>query len=168
MPQGIFSEMFHGIRQARASRHDYVSQIEVNVSPRADDVLKSEAEETEHDQDDQQAIGTPKPNVAGASQWAIFSQDAVSTGVSMSGIHISQDEADSKQVDKYTSSEHGTLAKNVSGSGLVADKLLLLPYEVLNRLHRSHIAQLDELWTLKTLHQKRQLNVQKWQFLKAA
>ena len=159
--------MFHGIRQARASKHDYVSQIEVNVSPRADDVLKSEAEKAEHDQDHQEAIGTPKPNVVEVSQWAIFSQDAVSTGVSMSGMHISKDEADSTQVDKYTNCERGASAKNVSGYGLVADKLLLLPYEVLNRLHRSHIAQLDELWTLKTLHQKRQLNVQKWQFLKA-
>ena len=54
----------------------------------------------------------------------------------------------------------------VASDSLLPEKLLLFPYDILNRLHRSHLAQLDELWALRTLQQRRQLNVQKSTFLK--
>ena len=54
----------------------------------------------------------------------------------------------------------------VASDSLLPEKLLLFPYDILNRLHKSHLAQLDELWALRTLQQRRQMNVQKSTFLK--
>eukprot|EP00435_Cladocopium_sp_Y103_P014541 s4280_g3.t1 len=165
--------MSHGLPcPLRAARNVFVSQIEVNAPPKTDASL-SEAKDAQAEVSEAQELDTFDTDV---SHWAIFqeasqaklSESEPTAATSQAGDHAGNENFENKcslGLEAQMSS-HGRIKRMVATDSLLPEKLLLFPYDILHRLHRSHLAQLDELWALRTLQQRRQLNVQKWTFLK--
>ena len=145
----------------RAPKHDYASQIEVNV-PSGDAPLSEDTSELPQASRPGQ-VSLPPDLSRIDSHWAVFTQHPLQP------TSIAESDPSEQEGNHNKMSREGRLTKMMrmaASDSLLAEKLLLIPHDILHRLHRSHLAQLDELWALRTLHQQRQLNVQKWQFLK--
>lgn len=175
-----------------AARNDFVSQIEVNRPPRIDASL-SETEDATYSQAEASVAPELDTFDTDVSQWAIFQasqaklsesereeleESTVPTAAPSQGDSGHGNENLENKMNKCSLGCTGLEALSsqcsrdqmrmvaVASDSLLPERLLLFPYDILNRLHRSHLAQLDELWALRTLQQRRQLNVQKSTFLK--
>lgn len=159
-----------------ALRNGYVSCIEVNV-PLTERPTEHGTRVSTHDACTDQLHQLSEPDISEAvSRWNIFPQgESIAESDSQAARHAENGESGGENTteNRETSASYKPLhtrvtEKGVDTGGLLPEKILLLPYDVLHRLHKSHLAQLDELWALRALHQRRQLNVQKWPYLKEA
>lgn len=105
------------------------------------------------DFNDAEAGGEPELSEI-VPRWAIFSET------------LRHSDRRAQEMQKRREPAEGSLPKGTARANVCFGKCLQLPRTVVDQLHKSHLAQQDELDGLKLLHQKRVENLQRQEYLK--